>query len=119
MPDLPQWPDGLPSAPLRDGYSESQASAVIRTDMDAGPARVRRRTSAHVTDITARYLFNDAQMDTFMAFFNQDAGAGAVIFAMPHPRTGETVSARFRTPPQARALQRGYSFVDVSLEIMP
>ncbi|QLH37711.1 MAG: hypothetical protein HWD60_00095 [Defluviicoccus sp.] len=40
------WPSSLPQKPLVDGFSETAPNLVVRSPMDVGPAKVRRRATA-------------------------------------------------------------------------
>lgn len=68
------WPTTLP-VPLLAGYGFSPIDQTIRTDMETGSARVRRRTTARLDRASASWLFDQAQMDAFRTFFD-DAAAG-------------------------------------------
>lgn len=43
------WPPGLPSAPRLAELVETAPNLVVRSEMDVGPAKVRRRVVAGVT----------------------------------------------------------------------
>lgn len=54
------WPAELPFLPLKDEYQEGMAMNTLRTQMEFGPAKVRRRTSANMSQLTASYdLFTE------------------------------------------------------------
>ena len=40
------WPSSLPDHVLQQGHNESLANVTSRSQMDAGPAKVRRRFTA-------------------------------------------------------------------------
>lgn len=110
------WPSQF--CPLIDTFQESPPQNTIRSEMDVGPAKVRRRTTANIRPIAFRmYLLPDdvAVMDDF--FLNQTY-SGSEVFDFIHPRTKESVQARFTEPPQYSNRSRGYD-VSVSLEILP
>lgn len=73
------WPTSLPS-PSLEGYGLTAGNPVIRTDMESGPARVRRRFTAAPDTVTLRFTFTDAQMAAFRTFWNTDAQQGAAWF---------------------------------------
>lgn len=77
------WPTTLP-APLFAGYAVKPIDPTIRTDMEFGAARTRRRTSARNDTVTAFWLFNATQMAAFRAWFEDPAQAagGAAWFDM-------------------------------------
>lgn len=87
------WPSSLPRL-LAPGYSESPQDQTLRTEMDAGPAKVRRRFSAAVTEQQIRLLLTDAQLATFESFWDTDLAGGALSIDWDDPRTGSAVHVR-------------------------
>lgn len=73
------WPATLPS-PRNSGYRVNPIDQTIRTDMDVGYSRTRRRTSARSDQVAAEWLFTDAQLDTFRTWFDGDGEGGAAWF---------------------------------------
>lgn len=69
------WPSTLPQ-PLAPGYGINPVDPALRTDMDVGAARVRRRTAARNDRVSVNWLFTDAQLTIFRAWFD-DAATGA------------------------------------------
>jgi len=81
---MASWPTTLPR-PLGRGYALSPADAVVRTDMEGGSAKVRRRTRARNDKLDVVWMFTDAQMTAFRAWFENDttgASGGASWFTM-------------------------------------
>ena len=56
------WPSSLP-APLLSTFKETPPDNVIRTSMDVGVAKVRKRTSANVRPISFSLMLTPAQVD--------------------------------------------------------
>lgn len=73
---MASWPSTLP-APAISGYALQSGDATIRTDMESGPARVRRRYTATPDKLTLRFVMTEAQMAAFRAFWEGDADFGA------------------------------------------
>jgi hypothetical protein len=75
------WPSTLP-APTFDGYQLTPIDPVIRSEMEIGAPRSRRRTAALDDNIALTWKFTDAQMATFRTWFYDAAGAagGAAWF---------------------------------------
>ena len=115
---MADWPANLP-APLLDSFREAVAETVIRTSMDAGPAKARRRSSAGSGSLTLNYIVSRAQAAVLDSFFDGDAAGGALPFGFTHPRTGATLSCRFRQPPAYAALNGPYFRVSIELEVLP
>lgn len=68
---MPSFPSSLP-APLLEGYSLSPVDPSVRTDMEVGGQRVRRRTKARNDRVDLSWCFSDSQMATFRAWFEDD-----------------------------------------------
>ncbi|HRI77598.1 MAG TPA: hypothetical protein PLX33_11510 [Alphaproteobacteria bacterium] len=115
---MPTFPDTLP-APLANSFQEQPANNIVRTQMDVGPAKVRRRTTSNVSSIRVAYVLSAAQVDEIQTFFAEDTAGGALGFDFTHPRTGATVTARFNEPPQYASMNGLYYQVTVSLEVLP
>jgi hypothetical protein len=77
---FPIFPIELPQSPLNEPFSYAVGSALVRTQMDAGAAKVRRKLSRPVDLISATYLFTDAERDIFKAFVENTIQGGAVPF---------------------------------------
>ena len=55
------WPTTLPR-PLVAGYAIAPVDANVRTDMEAGTPRVRRRSAARNDQVSVTWRFSDVQM---------------------------------------------------------
>mgnify|MGYP000588363243 CR=1 FL=1 len=97
------YPSTLPK-PLASGYSVKPIDQTARTEMEGGPARVRRRTKSRNDHVTLAWLFTDTQMGTFRTWFDNDAtgaAGGAAWFTIGLALGGggvATVEARFIGP---------------------
>lgn len=114
------WPSSLP-APLLTDYGFETSDATVRTDMDAGAARVRRRFTAAPDMLQAGWKFTEAQMATFRTFFETDLSMGAAWFnlTIKDGRVAGLVSreVRFAAPWRA-AFIPGYGWhVSATLEV--
>lgn len=76
------WPTTLP-IPKLIGYGLQTTDPTARTDMDSGPARVRRRFTAAPDRLTLSFIFTEAQMVIFRAFWLSDFQQGAAWVYMP------------------------------------
>jgi hypothetical protein len=89
------WPSTLP-APLNEGYSIEPQQQTIRTDMEVGNPRVRRRTAARVDNIPVAWMMTNAQFSAFRTWFDGDGEGGAAWFTVAIPQGDETsTEARF------------------------
>lgn len=120
---MPTWPASLPQQPDAPGYKESPQSQVIRTDMDAGPKKSRRRFTAGSRSIPVTYsLLTRARVQVFEDFFDDDIAAGALAFNWPQPRTGKTVSVQIVGDPPYSLEPKGpgkFWTLKFTLEIQP
>ena len=91
---MPVWPTILPQAPAKDGFSDACPSNLLRSDMDSGPAKVRRRGSAKPRTVSCTYVFSDVEADAFEEFVNNTLYDGSICFDWWHPVLARYVRAR-------------------------
>lgn len=114
------WPADLPQTVLAAGYEESPPDLVLRTAMDAGPAKVRRRFTAGPRLIPVSAIMTAAQVATLDAFFLESLAGGALAFDWIHPRTQAAASMRIMGPPRYANLAGDAVWeVSMTLEILP
>lgn len=80
---VPAWPPDLPQRFQRDGYSEAAADGRIRQKMEAGPPKVRRRTSAAVRPVSASVVVDDDGLARFNRFWEEEVAQGSLPFWLP------------------------------------
>ena len=117
------WPtaNSFPQSPKK-GFSESIGINIIRSPMDAGPAKQRRRSQRPST-MDLSFILTTAQTQTLETFvFNQLEGVKR--FNFQHPRLYTTVEARI--VPQSEGelfrlqyLAPGYWQASLKFEILP
>lgn len=116
------WPTSLPRAPHVDGYSETGGPSVLRSPMDQGPAKQRRRC-AKPPQLECVFRMTSAQVETFEGFVN-DTLLGTARFGIFHPRK-KAERVEVRIVPGEDGLydigfvSAGYWDVSVILEVMP
>lgn len=92
------WPATLPAIDL-DGFKLAPADQTVRSDMEVGRPRVRRRSAARNDKITCQWIFTDSEMGQFRAFYDEDLYGGAGWFTVDVPRgdggVSTAVSIRF------------------------
>lgn len=115
---MPAWPTDI--CPLAGSFKETVPDNTIRSDMDRGPAKVRRRTTANVRGIQFRSLMTAARTAELDDFYVNVTFSGSIPFDYIHPRTKQTVQARFTSPPTYSDRKAGQFFeTEISLEILP
>lgn len=113
------WPTTLPPELPEDGFSLTVADNLIRSNMDIGPPKVRRRTSSNITKVEGTLLLSNTELATFEAFYITTLSYGALQFDWVHPITNVACEMRFSTPPKYSAASGDYTQVTLNLEILP
>lgn len=113
------WPTSLPARPLVRGLTEGFPNIALRTEMDHGPAKMRRRFTAAVRPFTASMVLSAAQVTALETFYVTTLEGGTAAFTFTHPRTGAAGSFRFTAPPTVQAYSPGFYDVALNLELMP
>lgn len=114
-----EWPSDLPDAVLEDGYAESMADNMIRSPMDVGPPKVRRRGTSAPRAIALRQLLTTAQVANLETFYYSTTSGGSLAFTWEHPRTGSSSSMRFTGPPAISPAGPGRWIASYGLEVLP
>lgn len=91
---MPIWPLDLPQAPQRDGWSDTAPNNLLRSEMESGPMKVRRRGNAKPHTAKATYVFTDEEADVFERFALETLAGGAIAFDWWHPTLRRYVRAR-------------------------
>jgi len=112
------FPASLP-VPALNTLKETPPRNVIRTQMDKGPDKVRRRTTANVRMLQFVLKLTPAEVATLDTFFDTTVFSGADEFDYTHPRTGAAEKARFVEAPQYSESEGVIYDCALSLEILP
>ena len=96
MADL-SWPAELPQAPLLASYSVKADSGIIRTPMDSGLARQRKRFSTPTSRVSVTWKMTGQQTALFKSWLVYKAANGGAWFniALRLDDGDKTVEARF------------------------
>lgn len=113
---MANWPASLPNPSY--GLQRRPVKNTIRTNMDAGPAKVRRKSTKTTQNVRLQLELTDEQMTTledFVVITLKDV----LTFDWTDHVTGRTVKYRFVERPAFT--RRGYNDVvaDCELEILP
>ena len=115
------WPTTLP-APSLEGYGLETQDQTVRTEMEGGAARVRRRTTTNPDRFTLRFSMTAEQMVTFRAFWNADWQHGAAWVFIPlkdgtavttQPRECRPVPATYKANP----ISASHWVVEITVEV--
>jgi hypothetical protein len=75
------WPDTLP-LPTVQGYNIQPGDTILRTEMDAGLARQRRRFTNAPTKVSVRWIMRRDQYAIFEGWYRWHAKEGANWFSI-------------------------------------
>lgn len=95
----PAWPGTLPPTLLVDGFVETPPETVLRTEMDSGPAKVRRRYTANVRPLSGSLILTASQVAILDDFLLTTLEGGSKPFDWTHPRTSAAITTRFVSRP--------------------
>lgn len=116
---MASWPSTIPQAPAFTNYSASDADATIRTSMDAGPEKVRRRYTAVSENLTCSFVMSRTEHAVFQTFFRDTISRGATSFDWVHPETGVAVVCRIVGVPTRQFVGPNHYNVSVQIEVLP
>ncbi len=116
---MPSWPGTLPQNFQVQGFSEQEPDLLLRSEMDAGPAKLRRRFTAGVRPVTTTLILTQTQKATLSTFFGTTLSGGALSFDWVLPNTATTATYRFTGPPVYQALGNNLFSAQLNLEVLP
>src|SRR5262245_47995841 len=112
------FPIGLPE-PFFEPYTLEPQPNTIRTDMEAGAVRMRRRFTGRIKQFTLGWILTSAQVSTFTTFYEADIKDGVEWFDM-NLDLGNGVNTlsecRFMEPYVLRSLGFGTWRIDARVE---
>jgi hypothetical protein len=113
------WPATLP-VPNLSGYGLKKAGALIRTEMQTGLARQRKKARGTPTQVKASWRFTPAEMAIFKDWHTNNIFDGAAFFtaALNAGYGMQTYVTRFITDPEENALPGMNWDVSATLEII-
>ena len=112
------WPAALQDLWLKDGFREVPPKNVLRTNMDVGPPKVRRRTTSNVRSFFGQMFLTSARVATLDTYFVTTTKSGSLTIELKHPRTGATGTYRFVKEPQYTSHNEGF-IASIQLELLP
>jgi hypothetical protein len=112
------WPATLP-APSLNTLTDALPENRIRTQMDKGPDKVRRRTTANTAPLSFTLKLTTAQWNTLKTFYNTTLYSGVDTFDINHPADNSAITCRFVEPPSRTDMEGILWNVPINLEIMP
>lgn len=112
------WPYSLLPDPIRT-YSIDRVGSVVRTNMDSGRIRQRKRFTRDIRMFSVEWLFDDFQFEVFQSFFAHTINQGSDFFTVDL-WIGDgfsSVSARFENGTYQTSFTDPHWAVSASLEV--
>lgn len=117
---VPAWPAALPQTLFVGGYGQTYPNVTIKSDMDAGPAKVRRRFTAGVEPVSGTMLMDATELAALDTFYNTTLLGGSLRFSWTKPPAHSVAcEMRFTEPPTWTAIEPGMYQVSMSFEVLP
>lgn len=80
---IPFWPSDLPQRLGIEGYGQGLADGRLRTSMEAGPPKMRRRFSSAAKPVQGQFLGFANDHARLERFWNEETGGGSLPFLLP------------------------------------
>ncbi len=112
------WPATLPDFFQVGGFQETGADNIIRSKMDVGPDKLRKRTTTSTRKHAGNMWLTDAQYTILKTFFEDDHDYGALSFTMDDAHAVNQ-TFRFLRPPVYTTVGPNNWQVRLELEEMP
>jgi hypothetical protein len=114
------WPIDLPQAVAQDGYQETRVPNTIRSPVDQGRPKARRRYTASIQSFNIRLLLTEDQADLLDDFYEDTTAAGSLEFDWVHPRTQAAAVCQFSGDPPVTTAAGGLMYnVAFTMIILP
>lgn len=116
----PSWPSTLPAPQADNGTAYAGVEEVIRTEMDAGVAKMRPRWSGTAEPFACTLKLSQAQWSTLQAFYATTLKR-TLPFDWVDFRSGQPGTYRFLRKPAASYIKGAVDrwLVTLQLEILP
>ena len=113
----PVWPVTLPAFAQEGGFSETIQDQTVESNIDSGPAKIRRRFTKSLRKFAITMYMTPAQVTTFETFWQTTVKGGSIAFDWLHPRTRVAATLRFRTPAPSYTTVGGGAVVVVTFTL--
>lgn len=110
------WPLTLQNKLSEANFSYEIADTALRSDMEIGPQKVRRRFTKGINQLTGSIYLTALEYSDFYNFYNTTLGSGTISFEFNHPITGVNTEWRFKGPARVSSIGGGNFVVDFSWE---
>ena len=89
------WPGTLPTDILPDGFNQQAVSVAIRTKMEAGLDKIRKRYTSPIVNSSVSMVVTFAEYTTLETFFNTTLQGGVLSFNFTDPADETEFEYRF------------------------
>jgi hypothetical protein len=114
------WPSSLPQSPLAGDFVLENPELTVRSQVDVGPAKVRRRATAGVQVMTCTFRLDSTQRLTFLTFWRDTIKGGSLSYTWVSPVTNQIILCRIVDPPSFVTTDRGNHWnTTLKIEILP
>jgi len=112
------WPSTLPTIVV-NGYSITPQQPFIRTEMDQGPSRQRRRFTTTPTTYEVNWFMTEDEFGIFESWYRDEIDNGAAWFNVDlrNGKGMQSVEARFMTTWKAEFISPHYYNLSSQLEV--
>ena len=113
------FPEASYKCIIPDGYQESPPDNVLRTTMEQGPAKLRRKATSTPRPISFEMICTLNELETFETFFVDTLMDGTLRFSMDVLRSASgEAEFRFAKPPSYSPNEEVFS-IACDLEQLP
>lgn len=114
---LPSWPldPFLPDDPLVSGYQMEAIDELLRTEMDVGPSRTRRRFGQMQHRLSFTMVMTASQFMIMKGFYAESLRHGVLQFDMPVFRGDIFTTERVQFEQPYTANDLGLDLISVSM----
>jgi len=116
---MADWPVTLPQDPEIQGLVEDAPDGTVRTNMEAGPDKIRRRFTAAPRPFDMSLILTKTQVGTLDDFYVGTLDHGALPFNWHSPRTQSAGEFRFLDRPRYEMVGPDTYRILLKLELMP
>lgn len=112
------WPPTLPKCFGIDGFSYQEVPNVIRSEVEVGAAKVRRRYTRSIVNISAGMVVDSDGVKDFQTFYDFTLHSGVNSFLYQDPVMGKDVEMRFVSPSVITPIGDRWK-VAMQIEVLP
>jgi hypothetical protein len=113
------WPATLQQKVNEANFGNEFGDTVLKSDMDIGPAKLRRRFTRGFDTFTTSIELTTAQYTLFRNYYYTSLNGGVLPFQFDHPITKTPSEFRFGAVPRVTSLGGGIFRVAMVWEEVP